>query len=125
MASHRKKMDINERAKQFMPFSPLNGLNKALRERELKLTYIEKPELFEEGKEKINRVLEEAYRVLEEGRDVYIEIVFFNGNNKEKIKGNVKRIDKDNKVLSIEHRILPFNNILDIVIFKTVDISNS
>ena len=42
----RKKMPVEERAKQFMPFSALKGLDEALREQEIICNFINKETLF-------------------------------------------------------------------------------
>lgn len=51
----REKMPISERAKQFMPFSALKGLDEALRKKEQ--TLIERRELTESEEAELNRIL--------------------------------------------------------------------
>ena len=50
-------MNREERAKQFMPFDALKGLNEELRRREAKMLREEKRVLFEEEAEKLLRAL--------------------------------------------------------------------
>ena len=54
---NREKMPVSHRAKQFMPFSALTGLNEALKKKEKELCFIAKPVISEEKAELINAEL--------------------------------------------------------------------
>lgn len=68
------KMPVSERAKQFAPFAAVRGLAKALRQKELEILSMSKPELSEEATAAINRELQE----LHPGKRIKAEY-FFNG----------------------------------------------
>ena len=54
---NREKMPISNRAKQFMPFAALTGLNEALERKEKELCFMAKPVISEEKAEMINTEL--------------------------------------------------------------------
>ena len=50
-------MNNKERAKQFMPFDAMKGLNEALRAKEERRTRVERKQLSEDMAEELSRVL--------------------------------------------------------------------
>ena len=65
---NRAKMPPSKRAKQFMPFAAVAGLEQALRKKEYELGLISKPEISEEMAEETDRKLCE----LKKGDDVRV-----------------------------------------------------
>ncbi len=81
-------MPIAHRAKQFMPFSALTGLEAALKEKEREMGLIEKPELSEEMADEINGVL----AGLEAGDRV--EIDYFRDGEILSVMGEIEKIGR-------------------------------
>ena len=79
-------MPIAHRAKQFMPFSALTGLEAALKAKEREMGLIEKPELSEEMADEINSVLVG----LEAGDRV--EIDYFRDGEILSVNGEIEKI---------------------------------
>lgn len=104
----RKKMTPAERAKQFMPFSALKGLEDALREKEI--IKVPKPELSEDAAEIIDRTLRQL-----EPLNI-ITVVHYKDGEYLQTKGVVAKIDKENKRLQIVDTLIEFNDILDITL---------
>ena len=99
-------MKPSERAKIFMPFSPLKNFEEALRKKERIL--VPKSELAEERIEEIDAVL----RSLDIGSEV--EIVYYCDGIYEKISGYVSSIDNLLKTVCIAKRSIEFDLIYDI-----------
>lgn len=97
-----------ERAKQFMPFSALKGLEDALREKEK--IKVPKPELSEDAAEIIDRTLRQL-----EPLNI-VTVVYYKDGEYLKTKGVIAKIDKDNKRLQIVDTFIEFNDILDITL---------
>ena len=102
-------MDISRenRAKQFLPFDSLKGLQEALREKEIE--YEEKIELTEDSKEEISKIL----CTLDIGDKVKIK--YYNSKKYNVIIGTVKEISSiTKKIILEENQIIKFENILSI-----------
>ena len=108
----RVKMPIGERAKQFAPFSPLNGLHAALAECEKMREKRRYPD--EDALVQINRVLNE----LKKGDTVLI--FYYNGTEMryEQIEGQVNIIDDLHERLFICDKEISFKDFLEIEIKK-------
>ena len=107
MASRpKRKMTREERAKQFMPFSALRGLDIALKEREKII--VPKPELTDDAEEIIDRKL----RLVETLK--VITVVYYKDGECVKITGIVARIDKEKRQIQIVDTLIDFDSILDI-----------
>lgn len=104
----RNKMTPAERAKQFMPFSALKGLEDALREKEK--VKVPKPELSEDAAEIIDRTLRQL-----EPLNI-ITVVYYKDGEYLQTKGVIVKIDKENKRLQIVDTLIDFNDILDITL---------
>ena len=93
------------RAKQFLPFDALKGLQEALREKEIE--YEEKRELAEDTLNELNN----KFNQIENGS--YVTIKFYKNGKYSEIKGSVTNIDYVKKKIQInkEYNI----NICDIV----------
>jgi len=84
-----------ERAKQFLPFDALKGLQEALKEREKQLEYVEKVELSDEEIEKLS----EKLQMLEIGS--WVRVKYYCNKMYREICGNVKIVDSIKKKLII------------------------
>ena len=85
-----------ERAKQFLPFDALKGLQEALREKEKQLEFVEKVELCEEMIEKLS----EKLQILEIGSLIIVK--YYCNKCYKEVVGNVKGVDRVKKKLIIE-----------------------
>lgn len=121
MGTKREKMPISERAKQFIPFSPLNGLQKALREKERSVGLIIRPELSDEMKDDIDKKLKYLDRCISESRITKAQISFFNNGRKNILKGPVEMIDRRSKRILIDHQDLKFEDILEINVLAEIE----
>lgn len=103
----KQKMSIEERAKQFMPFSALKGLNEALAEKEK--IVVPKIELSEDGAMELDRKMHS----LERGK--IATVVYYDKENYLKITGMVAKIDEDCRILQIVNTKIIFDDIYDII----------
>lgn len=87
-------MNRLERAKQFLPFDAVKGLQEALREKEKE--HEERIELAEESLEK----LEEEFNKIEIGRKVKIK--FYKDGKYVEVEGNVSKINNIKKKLEVD-----------------------
>lgn len=102
----RGKMPVSERAKQFMPFSPLRGLGLALAEQER--VRVSKPVLCEDQ----IAVLNERLRLLQKGME--IDVFFHRDNEICRVQGIVTRVDAQAQVLGLKEEIVHFTELLNI-----------
>lgn len=84
-----------ERAKQFLPFDALKGLQEALKEKEKELEFVQRVDLVDEVIEKIS----EKLQMLELGNVVVVKY-YCNKSYKEVI-GKVRKVDRVKKKLVI------------------------
>lgn len=102
-------MPIAERAKQFAPFSPLGGLQKALREKEK----IREPkrELSEEAEKEVNAAL----TALRPGE--LTTVVFYNEEEQtyEQLTGVVTRIDPTARILQLSETEIAIETIYRLI----------
>lgn len=84
---NRGKMPVSQRAKQFMPFSALTGLQEALERKERELGRISRPVISEENAEMINAGLLN----LDEGDTAGIR--YFKDGEMLTVNGRVEMID--------------------------------
>lgn len=103
----KHKMSIEERAKQFMPFSALKGLNEALAEKEK--IVVPKIELSEDGAIELDRKM----HTLERGK--IATIIYYDKEEYLKITGMVAKIDENNRILQIVDTKISFDDIYDIM----------
>lgn len=103
----RNKMPIPDRAKQFMPFSALRGLNEALAAKER--IVVPKPELSEEMAEELDHKLQS----LQSGQ--VATIVYYHTDQCIRITGMIARIDSSSQLLQIVNTKIAFTDILDII----------
>lgn len=103
MNKHRAKMPVSERAKQFMPFSALKGLDEALKNKERII--VEKKELSDELAEEISRIL----CSIEKGD--FVKAVFYSNGEYVSAEGVVTFFDRDRKRMTIVKTDIEFENI--------------
>ena len=93
------------RAKQFLPFDALKGLQEALREKEIE--YEEKREIAEDTLNELNN----KFNQIENGS--YVTIKFYKNGKYSEIKGSVTNIDYIKKKIQLNKK---YNiNICDII----------
>lgn len=102
----RPKMDISNRAKQFMPFAALKGLPEALATKEH--IVVPKPLLSEDMEEELDRKM----HLLERGK--IATVIFYSKDECIKVTGLVARIDESCRILQIVNTKIPFDDILDV-----------
>ncbi len=99
----RIKMPIEERAKQFSPFSALTTLGMALAEKER--IVVKQAEISEEKAEEINRKLKE----IKTGE--IINLVYFDTDEYVEITGMVAKIDFEKRIIRIVNNEIDFDKI--------------
>lgn len=116
-SSKRKKMPVADRAKIFMPFSALTGLDDLIAEKQ-KIT-TERVILSEERKMELDQLLEQCIR-----EDVTVQ--FFVKDEKasqeqekevgtyERLQGTLQKVDFVSKTLTIEDVIVHLEDIIEI-----------
>lgn len=100
------KMPVSDRAKQFMPFSALKGLDEALRTKEK--IVVPKVELSPEMAEELDYKM----HLIEKGK--VTTIIYFSSGEYVKVTGLVARIDQTSRVIQIVNTKIRFDDILDI-----------
>lgn len=101
-------MNRKERAKQFMPFDALKGLQEELRKREERRLMVEKKELCDEEISLINDVLTR----LKKGDE--LEIVFYRNGRYLRLSGRLKKINTTYKYIQTESDTIYFDDVLEI-----------
>ncbi len=104
--SKRTKMSIEDRAKQFAPFSPLRGLHEALKQMER--VVVPKAELSEERAEELNRAL------LQIQKGDMVTAVYYSEGEYVKITGKVARLSIDEKFLQVVDKKIHLENLYTI-----------
>lgn len=102
----KNKMTIAERAKQFMPFSPLKGLEDALAKKEQE--FVSKRDLSEEESSRINSIL------LSLNVNENICVTYNKHGENHTVSGEIKSMDKVLRNLEIDGRIILFEDIINI-----------
>ena len=97
---------MENRAKQFIPFSALKGYEDALRAKEK--VVVPKIELSDEKKEELNRKLQQIQK------NDMITVVYFHQNEYLEMEGMVSRIDKDARILKVVNTRIAFSDIYDL-----------
>ena len=99
-------MPVSERAKQFMPFSALKGLDEALLQKERQR--ISPAELSDEQKKEINEILSSIKR------GDYATIFYFNQGRFNKVDGQIQSFNKTLEIVTINSVEIAFNKITNI-----------
>lgn len=101
----RAKMSVSQRAKQFMPFAAVKGLEEAILEQEQTLQRTERIEIGEERVQAINRELNH----LEKGKHVSVKV--YRDGLYHTIQGVVEWIDSSKGTMRVAGAIIPFESI--------------
>ena len=102
----KQKMPIEERAKQFMPFSALKGLEESLASKEKII--VPKKELTQDYAEELNlKRLKAGY---------IITVVYYCKEEYIKLTGMIAKINYDSRIIQIVNTKIPFDDLLDIII---------
>ncbi len=105
-SSHRSKMPVADRAKQFMPFSAVKGLSEALSAKER--IVIPKAELSPEMADELD------YKMHQLKCGHIVCIIFFQKDQYIRTTGMVARIDETSRLLQIVNTRISFDDIYDI-----------
>ena len=108
----RPKMSIENRAKQFMPFSALRGLEQALALKEKII--VDKIELSEEMAEELDRQM----HLVKKG--TMVTVVYFHKDEYIKTTGMVARIEPSLRLLQIVITRINFDDIIQLVIHNNI-----
>ncbi len=95
-----------ERAKQFLPFNALSGLQQELRRREIQ--YVEKKELSEEKRDE----LEEKLRNLSVGE--YVIVTYYNNGKYNRLRGRMIYLNPLKRTLNVSKIEIPLKDIYNI-----------
>jgi len=98
-------MNRQDRAKQFLPFDAMKGLQEALEREEERLSREERTELGEEDAEVLSRLLSRL------ARGVYVDMEWYLGGHYVRRRGKVTEIDFIMRVLSLEGEKIYFDDI--------------
>lgn len=109
----RAKMPVSERAKQFMPFAAVKGLDEALTRKRLERELKPRPELSEEQSDTLNARLSR----LRKGMDVTIR--YYSDGEYQVAQGRLELLDAAEHRLRVAGRTIVFDDILNIVIGRT------
>ncbi len=101
-------MNRAERAKQFLPFDALKGLQDELKIREERLTCVEKAELTEEACERLSSIL----ATLNKGD--FVSVTFYFSGKYLCAEGQVGEINPTYRYLKLGDFKIPFGDIKDI-----------
>lgn len=108
----REKMRVSERAKQFLPFSAVRGLDEALEKKRKELLKEERVYLMPEREEEINAIL----LSLEEGDKIRVE--FYDENRYKEVVDIYKRNRYKEGRVETENFSIPFRDILSLSVLK-------
>ena len=108
MSTNRPKMDISNRAKQFMPFDALTGFREALEAKEK--IVVPRMELSEEYKEELDE------KMLAITKPNMVSIVHFVKREYIKTTVLVSKIDINDRMIQIVNEKIMFDDIYDIEI---------
>lgn len=103
-------MTIEERAKQFMPFSPLSGLGMALIKKENEKTAVKKKILADDKENELNI----NTFLLCENKNA--QITYYKNGKYVKFSGKVEKVLKDEKVIVTEKGKIKFSDVSDIIV---------
>lgn len=106
--SKKVKMDISNRAKQFMPFAALKGLPEALEKKEK--IVVPRPVLSEERMEELD------YKMHQILCGMVVSVTYYEGEECLKKTGMVAKMSPDTRSLQIVDKKIAFDSILDVEI---------
>lgn len=104
----RAKMPASQRAKQFMPFAAVKGLEKAIAEQDHLLNRVDEVELGEEQVQKINDKL----KLLKKGS--IVSVCFYQGGHYRTHTGIVERVDPICREILVDGVHIVIENIIGV-----------
>lgn len=104
----RTKMPVEKRAKQFMPFSPLNGLSNAILAKER--IVVAKSDLSEDHANELDSIFSRLHT------GMMTTVTYFHKDEYLKLTGMIAKIDVENKFLQVVNTKIPLQDIYDITI---------
>ena len=113
MNSRRQKMDISNRAKQFMPFDALSGFREALEAKEK--IVVPKMELSDEYKEELDRTMQQIQK------GDMVSVIFFEKDEYIKVTGILVKIDLYDRRIQVVNKKIALS---DIYAIKKADDGN-
>jgi len=99
-------IEVDNRAKQFVPFAAVKGYEEALRAKEK--IVVEKIELSEEKKAELD------FKLHQIGKRDIITVVYFCKGEYIKLEGMVSRLDVDARILKVVNTKISFEDIYDL-----------
>ncbi len=106
-------MNREDRAKQFAPFESMNGLRKALRQKELEHDRMEKIELSESRISKLDKALKK----LERG--TLVRVTYYNAGYYVDVEGEVTAVDKVYGYIKIGKGKIHFDDLYEVEILAS------
>lgn len=103
-------MTVENRAKQFAPFSALTGLDLALEKKRRELDRSERRELSEESAAE----LDERLRALEKG--MRVTICYYCGQEYRRLTGTVERLEEAEGLLYLDGAKIPLADIAELAL---------
>lgn len=100
-------MPPSQRAKQFMPFAAVRGLEQALREKERELRRVERAELSEEMGKGLDGVLRRA----EAGARLCV--TYYRDGEYARLTGNMEKLDAESGFLILSGEKIPLEDLLE------------
>lgn len=104
----RSRMPLSDRAKQFAPFSALNGLDEALRSKELEHSRTERREMTDDRADVVNERLSGLYI------GELIEVTYYCYGHYRTVSGVVREIDNRGRRLVVGGEEIHFKDLYDI-----------
>lgn len=101
---------MSQRAKQFMPFAAVKGLEEALAKQETLLKQTERPELGEEKSEAINAML---HRI---AKGMRVSVTYYDINQCKTLQGTVTQLNRGLGRIRIDSCTILFADIMSIIL---------
>ena len=106
--AYRARMTVENRAKQFAPFSAITGLDRAVDQKLREVSQVEKRELSEERAAE----LDEKLRALRRG--MRVSLAYYANREYCSLSGLVEQLDPDEGFLKIGGETIPFADLSDV-----------
>lgn len=103
------KMPVRDRAKQFMPFSPLKGLEEAIAKKEMEILKRPRAILSADAEELLNRKMQDIYIGDE------ITLIYYEKGLYLTTCGEIEEINVNNRYFKIKDKIILFSDVFDVV----------
>ncbi len=101
-----------DRAKQFMPFDGVKGLQEALREKERVVVNVDKRELSPDYEAELDLKMQQVRL------GCMVKVVYFHENAYLEKVGMISRIDVDSRILNVVNETISFDDIFDVEVLE-------